>query len=115
MRADIAWWDLNGTGQTPASLQEHLQEEAGAWSRVPGLALKFWIADPATTRWGAVMLWHGDRPPAAEMPPNLGAALLGGPPDHRSTFDVQAVVPQIPAARESAHSRPWQPGSAPDA
>jgi hypothetical protein len=91
MRADLAWWDLDGTSQTIDTLREHLRDGAVTpWADVPGLRLKFWIADRDHNRWGAVMLWENDRP--AELPPNLAAGLIGRPPTHRMSFDVEATV-----------------------
>ncbi|MER6710980.1 MULTISPECIES: hypothetical protein [unclassified Streptomyces] len=91
MRIDIAWWDLDGTPQTIDSLREHLRDGAvAAWGDVPGLRLKLWIADRQHNRWGAVMLWEDDRP--AGLPPNRAAPLIGRPPTHRTSFDVEATV-----------------------
>lgn len=92
MRVDIAWWELDGTPQTIDSLRDHLRDEAvPVWTGVPGLRLKLWIADRERNRWGAVMLWVGDRPDEA-LPPNRAAELIGRPPDHRTRFDVEAAV-----------------------
>ncbi|MEU6402555.1 hypothetical protein [Streptomyces sp. NPDC046985] len=91
MRVDIAWWDLDGTPQTIDTLREHLRDgAAAAWRDVPGLRLKFWMADRRRNRWGAVMLWEADRP--ADLPPNRAAQLIGRPPAHRTCFDVEATV-----------------------
>ncbi|WP_030940093.1 hypothetical protein [Streptomyces sp. NRRL S-646] len=91
MRVDIAWWDLDGTGQTIDSLRADLGDGAVAeWKDVPGLRLKLWLADRESNRWGAVMLWEADRPD--ELPPNRAAQLIGGPPTHRGRFDVQATA-----------------------
>lgn len=92
MRVDIAWWELAGTGQTIDTLRAHLRDGGVApWAEVPGLRLKFWIADRQHNRWGAVMLWEDDDRPAV-LPPNAAAALLGGPPAHRVSFAVEASV-----------------------
>lgn len=91
MRVDIAWWDLDRSAATIDSLREHLRDgTADQWAEVPGLRLKFWMADRERNRWGAVMLWEGDRP--GVLPPNRAAELIGGPPDHRLTFDIEAMV-----------------------
>jgi hypothetical protein len=91
MRVEIAWWDLDGTSQTIDTLREHLRDGAVTpWGEVPGLRLKFWMADRDHNRWGAVMLWEHDRPSA--LPPNLAAGLIGRPPTHRVSFDVEATV-----------------------
>ncbi|MER5732506.1 hypothetical protein ABT084_29925 [Streptomyces sp. NPDC002138] len=92
MRVDIAWWELAGTGASIDALREHLREEAvDAWVDVPGLVLKLWIADRPGNRWGAVMLWT-ERPPTDTLPANRAAELIGGPPTHRSRFEVEAAV-----------------------
>jgi len=104
VRVDIAWWDLDGTGQTIDSLRADLRDSAAVWSDVPGLRLKVWVADRETNRWGAVMLWEADRP--AELPPNRAAQLIGGPPTHRGRFEVEAGV-------EGAHGLPRLDGLGP--
>jgi trans-2,3-dihydro-3-hydroxyanthranilate isomerase len=93
MRVDIAWWDLKGSGQTIESLREHLRDgTVDAWTDVPGLRLKFWMADKQRNRWGAVMLWESNRAPRRLMPPNRAAELIGYPPTHRAQFNVEATV-----------------------
>lgn len=93
MRVDIAWWDLDGSGQTIESLRAHLKDDGVApWVGVPGLRLKYWMADAASNRWGAVMLWENDRPADVPLPPNRAADLIGGPPTHRFRFDVEAMI-----------------------
>ncbi|MEV5595086.1 hypothetical protein [Streptomyces sp. NPDC052496] len=91
MRADIAWWELDGSPQTIDSLRAHLRDGAAdAWCDVPGLRLKFWMADRQHNRWGAVMLWESGRP--AVLPANRAAELIGRPPDHRAGFGIEAMV-----------------------
>lgn len=91
MRVDIAWWDLDQSAATVESLREHLRDgTAEQWSAVPGLRLKFWMADGERNRWGAVMLWETGRP--GVLPPNRAAELIGSPPTHRLSFDIEAVV-----------------------
>jgi hypothetical protein len=100
MRVDIAWWDLDGSPQTIDSLRSHLRDDAlPAWSDIPGLRLKFWMADHERNRWGAVMLWEADRPAGWPLPPNRAAELIGYPPQQRLRFDVEAAV-------EGRHSCP---------
>lgn len=104
MRVDIAWWDLDGSAQTIDSLRVHLRDDAVApWAEVPGLRLKFWMADREGNRWGAVMLWEDDRPADRPLPPNRAADLIGGPPTHRFRFEVEATV-------EGLHSLPGLSG-----
>lgn len=93
MIIDIAWWDLDGSGQTIDSLRPHLTDAAPAWADVPGLCLKCWMADRERNTWGAVMLWKAGRPARAALPPNRAAELIGVPPGHRLLFTTEAVVP----------------------
>jgi len=93
MKASVTWWDLTESGQTIDSLGEYLREEGVApWVSVPGLRLKFWIADRAGNRWGAVMLWDTDDIDPGVLPPHKAQELIGYPPQHRMRFDVEAVV-----------------------
>ncbi|MGW6721300.1 hypothetical protein [Streptomyces sp. NPDC055886] len=98
MKATISWWDLAGSDQTIDSLRVYLRDEGvDPWEEIPGLRLKFWISDPATDRWGAVMLWDSAADLTAPMPPNRAAELIGYPPSVRMMSDVEAIV-------EGAHS-----------
>ncbi|UCM91529.1 hypothetical protein [Streptomyces marincola] len=107
MRAELVWWELDGTGRTIDSLNEHLRTGAvEPWAQVPGLRLKLWIADRAGNRWGAVMIWENERP--AHLPPNLAAGLIGRPPTHRLAFDVEAAV-----EGHWSPAGPGEPGPAP--
>ncbi|WP_394617219.1 hypothetical protein JNUCC0626_47735 [Lentzea sp. JNUCC 0626] len=102
MRAVVAWWDLHGTGQTVASLREHLRREgAHAWAAIAGLHHKFWISDSADERWGAVMVWESAEAAEAArergLPPNRASELIGGPPTLRLLFEVEGAVTGLPA------------------
>ena len=93
MKAIISWWDLAGSDQTIDSLRTSLLNDGvEAWSKVPGLRLKFWISDRQTDRWGAVMLWEDSADPTVMMPANRATELIGYPPSLRLTTDVEAVV-----------------------
>ncbi|AXE22107.1 hypothetical protein C0216_00435 [Streptomyces globosus] len=103
MRATVAWWDLAGSGHSIASLREYLRDEAvDRFAGVEGLRLKFWIADPATERWGAVMLWESAEAAARPLAPRA-AELIGRTPVQYTVFDVEAVV-------EGVHTLPALPG-----
>ncbi|GAA2106128.1 hypothetical protein [Streptomyces synnematoformans] len=92
MRAVIVWWDLEGSGQTIASLRDFLRDEAvDRFAAVPGLRLKLWISDPDRNRWGAVLLWESPEAAAAPIP-QRAAELIGRPPVERAEFDVEATV-----------------------
>ncbi|WP_019855909.1 hypothetical protein [Actinopolyspora mortivallis] len=109
MRAEIAWWELDGTPQTVESLRAHLDEPTvGPWKETPGLVVKFWIADRERNRWGAVMLWEHERPDNTELPPNRAAELIGFAPTHRFAFDVESLVPGPCPILSSAGSAPQE-------
>jgi hypothetical protein len=91
MRVSIAWWQLDETTETIESLRRYLHDEGVApWSEVHGLPLKLWIADPERDRWGAIMLWESAEDAKQPLPPNRAAELIGYPPTHRTSFDVEA-------------------------
>ncbi|MFC0108427.1 hypothetical protein [Kibdelosporangium aridum] len=93
MKATIAWWDLSRSTQTIDSLRDYLRSEGvKPWADVPGLRLKFWIADRAGNRWGAVMLWETAPGPDQPLPPHKAAELIGYPPTERIRFDVEACI-----------------------
>ena len=107
MKATIAWWDLDRSDQTIDSLRVYLREEGVCpWAGLHGLRLKFWISDRLTNRWGAVMLWESSEESRADieapMPPNRAAELIGYPPTHRMTADVEAMVEGIHAGQPLA-------------
>ena len=107
MRATIAWWDLDGSGQTIDSLREFLHDEGvRPWATVSGLLLKFWIADRENNRWGAVMLWESMDAIQQPLPPHRAMDLIGYPPTQRMSFDVEATI-------EGVHSRPALAGLGP--
>ncbi|MCJ1678539.1 hypothetical protein MTF65_14510 [Streptomyces sp. APSN-46.1] len=92
MKAAVVWWELAGSGQTIASLRAFLRDEAvDRFAGIEGLRLKFWISDPETERWGAVLLWESAEAAAAPLPARA-AELIGRPPAHRTLFDVEATV-----------------------
>jgi hypothetical protein len=94
--ATITWWDLSQSPQTIESLRAYLVEEGIApWERIDGMVLKFWISDPATNRWGAVMLWDSPESAKAPMPPNRALELIGYPPQIRLVADVEALVGRL--------------------
>lgn len=93
MKVTIAWWSLDRSGQTIDSLREYLRDEGvQPWSAVEGLRLKLWIADREANRWGALMVWESAEAARAPLPPNRAADLIGYPPTHRASFDVEATA-----------------------
>lgn len=114
LKAAVVWWDLTGTGRTIESLREFLREEAvDRFAQVEGLRLKFWISDPATNRWGAVLLWESAEAAAAPLPARA-AELIGRPPVERTLFDVEATVEGVhtPAAL-AGHGLALEPPESP--
>ncbi|MCX3059248.1 hypothetical protein OFY01_05600 [Streptomyces sp. GXMU-J5] len=111
MKATVAWWDLAGTGHTVESLRAYLRDEAvDRFSRIEGLRLKFWIADAAARRWGAVLLWESAAAAARPLPPRA-AELIGRPPVQHTVFDVEAVVEGAYAeAALAGRGALWQTG-----
>jgi hypothetical protein len=100
MKVIIAWWDLDDSDQTIDSLRVYMQEEGvRPWTGVHGLRLKFWISDRVTNRWGAVMLWESTADLTQPRPPHRAAELIGYPPTHRMTVDVEATVEGIHAGQ----------------
>ncbi|MER7461887.1 hypothetical protein [Streptomyces sp. NPDC097981] len=102
MKATVAWWDLKGSGHSIASLRAYLRDEAvDRFASVEGLRLKFWIADPETERWGAVLLWESAEAAARPLAPRA-AELIGRAPVQYTVFDVEATV-------EGVHTLPGLP------
>ncbi|MFH9262786.1 MULTISPECIES: PhzF family phenazine biosynthesis protein [unclassified Streptomyces] len=103
MNLEIAWWDLQDAFTTVDDLERHLREDGVVeeWKQVSGLHEKHWIADRAGNRWGAVMIWDGERP--AGLPENKAAQLIGAPVTHRERFEVQAAVRGPGSGRGASH------------
>jgi trans-2,3-dihydro-3-hydroxyanthranilate isomerase len=111
MIVDIVWWNLDGSPQTIESLKARVDEPTIArWSNVAGLREKHWIADTAKNRWGAIMLWEGERPSAHLMPPNDAQAAIGLPVAERLRFSVEASAAsaQIQAFMRTLDPAPMQ-------
>src|ERR1700754_3875189 len=93
MTATVVWWDLSRSRQTIDTLHEYLRDQGVTpWESVPGLRLKFWVADRDTNRWGAVELWEAPPDPGQPLPPARATELIGYPPTERARFAVQAAV-----------------------
>lgn len=96
MKAIISWWDLSGSQQTIESLRKYLVDEGVTpWEGIDGLLLKFWISDPATNRWGAVVLWRSAEAAKAPLPPNRALDLIGYPSEVRLVADVEALAGEL--------------------
>lgn len=92
MHAVVCWWDLTESEQTVESLRVFLRDEGiEPFTHYRGLRLKTWISDAQTRRWGAVFLWETAEDAKAPMPPRA-TELIGYPPTHNWSFDVEANV-----------------------
>ena len=92
MTVTVTWWELADSGKTIEALEADLRTgSVEPWCEVEGLHLKLWIVDRENNRWGAVMWWDRD-PPAAALPANRAAELIGRPPDLRTQFEVAAIA-----------------------
>jgi hypothetical protein len=93
MKATISWWCLDKSTQTIDSLRAYLQEEGVApWEGIPGMHSKFWISDPASNLWGAVVVWESADAMKQPLPPNRAMELIGYAPTLRATFNVEVLV-----------------------
>lgn len=96
MKATIAWWQLADSEQTIDSLRDYLRTDGTEpWNSIPGLVLKLFIADRATNRWGAIMLWESADAMKQPLPPNKATVLIGYPPNERAVFDVESTAEGI--------------------
>ena len=85
-------WSLADSDTSVAELREYIRTEAAdAFSDVPGVLLKAWVADENTERWGAIYLFANAE--AAEQPlPSRARELIGKEPDIVEVFDLEATV-----------------------
>ncbi|GGS46234.1 hypothetical protein [Actinokineospora fastidiosa] len=96
MFVSLVLWDLSLSIQTVASLRSHLRDYAvEAYSTVPGLHQKIWVAStgPEGETWGALYLWDTwdlayGRPPGVSKV----VELIGYPPTSRTYFGVEAAT-----------------------
>jgi trans-2,3-dihydro-3-hydroxyanthranilate isomerase len=85
-------WSLADSHITIAELREYIRNEAApAFSDVPGVLFKAWIADENTERWGAIYVFANAD--AADQPlPSRARELIGKEPDIVEIFDLEATV-----------------------
>ncbi|MFP5297459.1 MAG: hypothetical protein ACLGHL_00530 [Actinomycetota bacterium] len=90
MYVRIVLWNLEGSNTSIEELRTYLAEESvDAFSAVEGLALKLWVSDPETDRWGAIYLW-GSREAAAQPLPSKARQMIGKEPDQVMEFQLEA-------------------------
>lgn len=87
-------FDLNGADIDLAGLRDYLRAESvAAFSAVPGLRLKLWIADDAANTWGAIYVWESRSAySAAGQLPSKAAQLIGRGPSEVREYDVEATT-----------------------
>lgn len=97
MLLELAWWELGHRDPSAVELVANpsFQSARQEWDRVPNLLTKLWLSSEATPRWGALMIWSGDKPPPARLPRNISAEIIGRPADHRLSFDVLDSKPTL--------------------
>lgn len=90
MRLEVAWWDLGPGDPDAAALAANpaIQRALAEWRDIPNLTTKRWLVSADGRRWGALTLWHGEKPDPASLPRNVSAERIGRPPDHRIAFEV---------------------------
>ncbi|MEI8105037.1 MAG: hypothetical protein WCH31_04235 [Actinomycetes bacterium] len=88
----IVLWSLAEAPVTIADLRRYLRDEAyDAFTDIPGLLFKAWIADEATERWGAIYVWESRE--ASEQPlPSRARELIGDDPAVIEFFDVEGTL-----------------------
>ena len=92
----LVLWSLADTMVSVAELRELLrEEEAGAFTDVPGLRFKAWVSDDLTDRWGAIELWDSAEAAESELP-GRARELIGKDPEIAETFDLEATLAGAP-------------------
>ncbi|RAJ43070.1 trans-2,3-dihydro-3-hydroxyanthranilate isomerase [Kitasatospora sp. SolWspMP-SS2h] len=91
----VSWWELGPDDPSVQDLEADLSRGVDDWASCPGLLAKYWLADRERNRWGGVMVW--ERRPAADLPVNRAAQLIGRPADVRTEFAVPKIVHGVPA------------------
>lgn len=86
----VSWWDLGRGDPSVQDMESDIFQGADDWSSCPGLLSKYWLADHENRRWGGVIVW--ERHPAADLPINRAAQLIGRPADVRVCFAVPKIV-----------------------
>lgn len=95
-------WDMATSKVTIEELRAYLAAESvDAFSQVPGLVLKQWVADPERNRWGAIYLWES-RDAATQPLPSKAREMIGKDPDEVGEFDLEASTTGKSSIRDLA-------------
>ncbi|SEM92032.1 hypothetical protein [Nonomuraea pusilla] len=93
MYVSIVAWDLTRSAQTVESLRAYLRHYAvDAYSRLEGMRLKMWFANPERQVWGAVYLWDSAEHMSGPAHVSKAVELIGYPPTSVSVFQLEAVA-----------------------
>lgn len=91
MIMECVWWELAPGEPDIEQLKMQLEQiDLAVWQRIDALHAKYWIMNQTPPRWGAVMLWCGEKPDLTVLPLNMAAEAIGRPPDVRLRFTVAA-------------------------
>ena len=92
-------WSLADSHITIPELREYVRTEASvAFSHVPGLLFKAWIADEHTERWGAISPLR-ERRGAEQSMPSRARELIGKDPTSSRSSTSRRTVSVSDAAR----------------
>ncbi|RLM27275.1 hypothetical protein BIY29_03390 [Brenneria alni] len=102
MIMECVWWELTEKDPDIARLRTQLAHtDITVWHPIGALQAKYWIMNESPPRWGAVILWRGEKPALSVLPPNLAAEAIGRSPDVRLHFTVAA------SCLNESISAPW--------
>jgi hypothetical protein len=88
----LVLWNLADTDVTIDDLRDYVRDESfAAFSGLPGLLFKLWIADEGSERWGAIYVFDSHEA-AAQPLPGKAPELIGKPPDLVEEFDVEGTL-----------------------
>ena len=75
-------------GLEPASYRAHCEAAAPAFTEIPGLRAKTWLANPSTNTYGGLYAWESREAMEAYVSGPIFGALLANPRmDHVTTLD----------------------------
>lgn len=91
MIMEYVWWELAPGEPDIRQLQAQLEQvDLAVWQRIDALQAKYWIMTESPPRWGAAMVWRGEKPDLAMLPLNVAAEAIGRLPDVWLSFTVAA-------------------------
>lgn len=91
-------------GLEPEAYRAHAEAAAPAFTEIPGLRAKAWLADPSTNTYGGVYVWESQEAMEAYLSGPIYGALLANPGLANVTsrdFDLLERPTGITRAREA--------------